>query len=155
MFKCSDIEARLMEILEGNLSQSETGELEEHLRECPECRELVVRYQPLFRFDTASESPVPETLWRKIQNELNSLEEGRPVQPTLFPTRRPLFGFILQVTGIAAAIVVGIVLGRTPSTTEVSYEEDVASYYAGALGQQSLPLGDVYEVISSSEESER
>ena len=151
MFKCSDIENRLMEILEGNLDQVGREAVESHLLGCPECRDLVAHYQPLFKNDTNSLPPAPVSLWRSIQSRLNELEVGRRSQPTLFPSRRPLFGYALQSLGVAVAIVAGILLGTTPESAQVTYEEEIVSYYAGALSESALPISEVYSQLSSNQ----
>lgn len=151
MFKCSDIEDRLMEILEENLDQVGREAVESHLLDCPECRDLVAHYQPLFKIDTASLPPAPASLWRAIQSRLNELEEGRRSQPTLFPNRRPLFGYALQAFGVAAAILAGVILGESPEATQTSYEEEFVSYYAGTLSESALPISEVYSQLSSNQ----
>jgi anti-sigma factor RsiW len=151
LFKCSDIEKRLMEILEGNLDQVGREAVAKHLVDCPECRDLVAHYQPLFKIDTTSPSPAPASLWRAVQTRLNELEEGRRSQPTLFPNRRSLFGYALQTLGVAAAIIAGVFLGKTPESTQVTYEEEIVSYYAGALSESALPISEVYTQVSNNQ----
>jgi predicted anti-sigma-YlaC factor YlaD len=151
LFTCSDIESQLIEILEGNLSPADLESARVHLRDCSECRDLVAFYQPLFKFDTAFQTPAPETLWRSVQNSLNELEEGRRSQPTLFPKRRPYFGYTLQALGVAVAIIAGVLLGKIPESSQTTYEEEIVSYYAGALSESALPLSEVYTQVSSSQ----
>lgn len=140
-----------MEILEGNLDQVSREAVEAHLLDCPECRELVTHYQPLFKIDASFLTPVPATLWRSVQNRLNELEEGRRSQPTLFPRRRPLFGYALQSLGVAAAIIAGVLLGKTPEATQTTYEEEIVSYYAGALSESALPISEIYTQVSNNQ----
>lgn len=137
-----------MEILEKNLNQTDLAAAAEHLRDCPDCRNLVSHFQPLFSFEPADHIQVPQSIWRGIQDRLNELEEGRQSQPTLFPKRRPLFGYVLQSLGVATAIIVGVILGKTPETQETSYEDEYISYYAGALTESVLPISEVYEQVS-------
>jgi len=144
-----------MEILDGDLNQADSAAVAEHLRECADCRSLVAQYQPLFKAEAETVLPVPETLWRGIQNTLNKLEEGRQSQPTLFPKRRPLFGFAIQAFGVATAIVVGVILGWTPETQQATYEDEYASYYAGALSSSAEPIAEVYQQVSESEGENR
>ena len=148
MFRCSDIESRLMKVLEGELNQADSAAVIEHLRDCPDCRNLVAHYQPLFKTEASAPIAAPESLWRKIQISLNELEEGRQSQPTPFPKRRPLFGYALQTLGVATAIIVGVLLGRTPESQQTTYEDEYASYYAGALTETVLPITEVYEQVS-------
>ncbi len=154
MFKCSDIESRVIEILEGNLDPVDSNAVETHTRDCTECRNLLAHYQPLFKNDTASQTPAPETLWRSLQNRLDQFDEGRPIQPTLFPKRRPLLGYALQTLAIATAIVVGVILGKMPET-ETSFEDEIVSYYAGALTQTALPIEEVLEQVSQGQGGDR
>lgn len=140
-----------MEILEGDLNQADSAVVVEHLRECAGCRNLVAQYQPLFRAEVETVLPVPETLWRGIQKKLNKLEEGRQSQPTLFPNRRPLFGYTFQALGVATAIFVGVILGWTPESQQTTYEDEYASYYAGALTETVLPITEVYEQVSENQ----
>lgn len=155
MFRCSDVNGRLIEVLEGKLNQADSAALAEHLQDCTDCRDLIAYYQPLFNLETSDEVAVPQSLWRSIQNRLNELEEGRQSQPTLFPKRRPLFGYALKSLGVATAIAAGILLGRTPETQQTSYEDEYASYYAGALTESALPITEVYEQVSQDQGGDR
>jgi len=138
-----------MEILEGDLNQADSAAVIEHLRDCPDCRNLVAHYQPLLATETSASTTAPESLWRKIQISLNELEEGRQSQPTLFPKRRPLFGYALQTFGLAIAIIAGVLLGQSPDSQQTTYEDEYASYYAGALTETVLPISEVYEQVSA------
>ncbi|MGB5105868.1 MAG: anti-sigma factor [Candidatus Zixiibacteriota bacterium] len=155
MNKCSDIEKRLLEIVEGSLGQSEVAAIEAHLRECPSCGAMVAHYQAVFQTTTATAVKAPESLWRSIQNRINELEEGHQSQPTRFPKRRPLFGLAMQTVGLAIAIVAGVYLGQTDSVEQVTFEDEIASYYAGALTETPLPLEEVYEQVSQEQGGSR
>ncbi len=108
MIKCSDIEKRLLEIVESGLDESQRTAIEAHLRECPSCAAMVAHYRAVFQTQSVVEATTPESLWRSIQNRINELEGGRQSQPTLFPKRRPLFGMAMQAFGVAAAIIAGV-----------------------------------------------
>lgn len=155
MFRCSDFESRLMEVLEGELNQADSAAVIEHLHNCTDCRNLVAHYQTLFKTEASAPTTAPETLWRKIQISLNELEEGRQSQPTLFPKRRPLFGYALQTFGVAIAIIAGVLLGQSPESQQTTYEDEYASYYAGALTETVLPITEVYEQVSEDQGGSR
>ena len=155
MIKCNDIENRLLAIVEGSLDQSEAAAIADHLRKCPSCGAMIAHYQAIFAAETETPATVPETLWRSIQNRINELEEDRQPQPTLFPKRRPLFGLALQSIGVAAAIIAGIYLGQTNQVEQTSYEDEIASYYAGALTETALPFEEVLEQVSSTQGGNR
>ena len=154
MIKCNDIENRLLAIVEGSLDRSEAAAIAAHLRECPSCGAMVAHYQAIFAAEMETPATVPETLWRSIRNRINELEEGRQPQPTLFPKRRPLLGYALQTLAIATAIVVGVILGKMPET-ETSFEDEIVSYYAGALTQTALPIEEVLEQVSQGQGGDR
>lgn len=137
-----------MEVLEGELNQADSAAVIEHLQNCPDCHNLVAHYQTLFKAEASAPIIAPESLWRKIQYSLNELEEGRQSQPTLFPKRRPLFGYALQTLGVATAIIAGVLLGQSPESQQTTYEDEYASYYAGALTETVLPITEVYEQVS-------
>ena len=53
------------------------------------------------------------------------------------------------------AIVVGVILGWTPETQQTTYEDEYASYYAGALTASAEPIAEVYQQVSEAEGENR
>ncbi len=143
---CKDIEQNLIARLENTLSEDLRMRLDAHARECADCRALLAMYEPLFKSDALPQA-VPHTLWRAVQSRINELEKGRHHEPTLLPIRRPFFGLALQSLGVAAAIIAGVLLGRSPQIQATTETDELLEYYASGLATQTLPIDDVYEQV--------
>jgi len=111
--ECQEIQELLVEIAEGTLSAAQRGRIDFHLRECPECKELIKSFEQVWGGLGATRSPQAfPSLWPALEKALDK-------QPK--PTAGPLdllAGFLRPVAAlllILAGTYLGLQLGKAPS----------------------------------------
>ncbi len=141
---CRDIEANLLRIVEGEVTVSERKSLDEHLRGCAACRELVALYESAISAAATEDSESTESLWRSVQSRLNQIESTR--RPSAW-IRRPVVITVFQSAALAVAVWLGVTLGSTPNTTVADDEgSELVEYYATGFFGASVQLDDLYRL---------
>lgn len=145
MSKCQNIQSNLLELIE----QAAAGALPEavvaHLQGCSDCAALIAEYVPLAAQMTQPAQPVPETLWRSVQAQVNALTEVKPrgLLRTVFAGGR--LAFSLKSAVLVVAAIAGVYLGSGLGGNQTSYAETLADDYASLLVETpASTLADSY-----------
>lgn len=106
--KCQDFESLIVIRIYGSLDAQQEGELEKHLQQCGECRQIFLRLQDhtgiLAAPDPAKE-PDWERSWQTIAEKAVKKEKTRT---SLFPLSKP----VLAALSLAAVFVLGFLAGK-------------------------------------------
>lgn len=102
--KCKKYKEKIVLYLYGELNDSDTAELENHVKECPACLEDLEYTKKVFKLVEDNKEVAPEANWEKCWREIG---EGTQVQP------RKQKSFLLAPRWVyaAAALFVVFVLG--------------------------------------------
>lgn len=141
MSKCQEIQNNLLEIVEQAVAERLPEEIAAHLQGCPDCAALVAEYRPLVTQMNVAEQPVPETLWRSVQAQVNALSQTRErgILRTVFGGNALALSFKSALLVIAA--VAGVYLGSGLGGNQTSYAETLADDYATLLANH--PAGSL------------
>jgi hypothetical protein len=143
--RCEDVVLRLDELLNGELSAAEAGEVEAHLEACEGCRgELAAARELQARVDRLPRSiEPPRDLWNGIATRVVVAERGAPGAQGMAPAGRVVASLPRRagqgrrltwasLMGMAAAVLMGIALvlgytlaGKGPSQ-QASHDRDGA-----------------------------
>jgi hypothetical protein len=107
--RCIDFESLFLDSFHGNLPQEKEGLLENHLRECPECREEFDRQMELFKvLDTGRAEPeLSEDFWDGYWDRL----QEKAGENFNHPSSTPTAGFLPRRIWYSAAAVLLVILG--------------------------------------------
>ena len=142
--RCEDAAAQIADYLDGTLSAEATGALERHAAECPRCRAELDGFEDTWRLlaDVPPERTDSAAMRRRFTRMLDAhvLAEAASVAPMRQGWR---WGPVAALSGAAAALVVGVAIGRTtapppdPAVTELRQElRDMRVMVGLALMQQ-------------------
>jgi hypothetical protein len=143
VFNCKDIETRLLEVAEQAANNELPDAVRAHLDNCPDCASLVNTYAATFVQVSGSDEPVPDRVWRSLQQRIERFEESR---------KQSLFGWIfsgrpvlvsLRSATLALAAAIGIYLGSGLGNGQVTMAEQIADDYATLLAD--YPTGSLAE----------
>ncbi len=102
--KCKKYKEKIVLYLYGELNDSDTAELENHVKECPACLEDLEYTKKVFKLVEDNKEIAPEANWAKCWREIG---EGTQVQPR----KQKSFLLVPRWVYAAAALLVVFVLG--------------------------------------------
>ena len=102
--KCKKYEEKIILYLYGELDESDTAELEIHVKECPACLEDLEYTKKVFKLVDYNKEEVPEANWEKCWREIGT---GTQVEPR----RQKSFLLVPRWVYAAAVLLVVFVLG--------------------------------------------
>lgn len=105
---CFQYEELLSAMLDGEISWEEKEQLEEHLRQCPECRALLEDLKLLQNEMAFLAADPPEDLSGRI---LEQIQAGIPASPIIF---RRKFRVWLAAAAVLAIALIGFTINRLP-----------------------------------------
>ena len=149
----------LSEYLDGDLAETETRELEQHLESCEECRVTLNELRAVReRARSLVDPPAPDDLWAGIASRIGtagSTSEAQRARVLKFPARMPSIAlpwavaaaFALVMLGAAGAFVALRGGARVPSrevatrdTAETGSDVQLASFDAGKIETEIAAL---------------
>ncbi|MBN1296487.1 zf-HC2 domain-containing protein [bacterium] len=99
---CRQFRDRLDEYMDNEVNETVRQSLEDHARECPDCKVILQERRRLFHWMMVAAEPAEERdLTDSIMNEIRML----PIPHTLNPMRKPLF-----IAVVVALIVSGVLM---------------------------------------------
>ncbi len=146
--KCSQVRERLFEYIDGTLSKSELGAIEEHLQSCPDCQ---LELAQIKGFDARLKLEVPAYL-ESIEpspaflNRLKRLDlEPTPIKNqsildtllALFQQHRVAWG-----TGLAVCLIIALAFA-IPTMTFDDSDEDAATIAENMTVEPEAPRGEM------------
>ncbi|HOX26041.1 MAG TPA: zf-HC2 domain-containing protein [Candidatus Krumholzibacteria bacterium] len=141
------VDQRIQAYLDGELAPAAAAELQEHLRECADCRQRLEAARRCWQLvDIAVAPPLRRSVWPRVEAVV---ARRRGLRAWSWPQRG------LAATAAAAGVVLGMQLGEPAATDDpdVRYAGDGATDYLEAslptLDQLWLQLGDQAEDAES------
>lgn len=111
--RCSGARKLISDYVDNNLKTSQRASLEQHLRDCPDCQQLLIEFQGIVRSAKELEEFSPsDQLWGKIKTRLKT--EKQEVIVPQFPNREwyhLLFRPPKLKYALSAALVLVVVIG--------------------------------------------
>ncbi len=146
--KCSQVRERLFEYIDGTLSKSELGAIEEHLQSCPDCQ---LELAQIKRFDARLKLEVPAYL-ESIEpspaflNKLKRLDlEPTPIKnQSILDTLLALFQQhrVACGTGLAVCLIIALAFA-IPTITFDDSDEDTATIAENMTVEPEAPRGEM------------
>lgn len=116
--------------------RAELAEVERHLEICEECRLEVDRHRSVAGMLATAHSPIPDTIWGRVQEEINQTPPGRPGE--VIPLRRRWN----SILGVAAVTILLALVGVQSVRLEQARGDLAASEQQLAALQQAVSAGD-------------
>ena len=116
------------------LEESEAAEVEDHLRQCPRCRDELAGHRETAALLAYAGSPAPEGVWERISGEIGSgLTPPAPKLSLMIGgQRRPARTWALRAAAAAAVVVLA------GTGFEISHQDNRINQLSSALADQSL-----------------
>lgn len=119
--ECKQIQNKLNDYLDAALPPTEQEQIQKHVKQCPACdKELRMLKLILQETATLEKLEAPESIWQGIEAELDEKRSWAAGLSQLWHSIGQWLGGTLaipspvwRVAGVAAVLVIGIVLGRT------------------------------------------
>jgi hypothetical protein len=133
---CKNVQDRLSDYLDNNLSGSEKTDFEAHLKECRTCAAEVTAFRSIIaEASSLDRVAAPDSLWNKIAVELDSkkpiyarIKAGLFTLKNRFENSLPIPVPVLRIVGIAVVLLAGVFIGR---------------YFLPSVGEQNISQHDV------------
>lgn len=148
MKKCAEIENRLIEFVEGELSRENLKEFEDHLANCSDCCELVARFESVYRATEAEPAlEISSDFYAKVQAKVDDYEENHVSLSDILMIFSGKLKPAFAVLSLTIAIAVGYIMGHGITDSriyEANGSEDLLSDYYNlemfeAVPDNSLP----------------
>ena len=116
------------------LEESEAAEVEDHLRQCPRCRDELAGYRETAALLAHAGSPAPEGVWEKISGEIGAGPTLSAPKLSLMigGQKRPARTWALRAAAAAAVLVLA------GTGIEISHQDNRINQLTSALAGQSL-----------------
>jgi hypothetical protein len=162
-YQCTDALALVPSYLDGELSEAQAAPLREHLLGCQPCRGSAQDLKGLKRWfvgPAEEASLVPTGFAARVARRAFAGDTGEADAPLPAAAVAPSLGFVRELTGIAAAVLVALAIGlrmqdrpageRLQADQRLSFpevqeqlerlnREDAAAAVKGALGERTAP----------------
>jgi anti-sigma factor RsiW len=158
MRNCTMIKEKLIEFIEGNLSDSENKEFQAHLDECQDCRALYTRFKAVYRVAAQPEeiSPSP-TFYARLQQRVDKYEEEKISLAEIWAYFTGRSRTVFTSAALLVAIFAGYMLGSgamVQNHTATNTEETAFSEYFGVDYfdiSSDLAIPEVYNQLINGE----
>ena len=154
MHNCNDVQAIIENYLAGELSPSDKQLLDQHLRACADCRELIALHEEMTQMDGDVFEPGVEGLRAMRSRVFAQIAAGQETGHK--PANRPLLAFA-SALATAALLAVGVFLGRWTTAPQglddqslleavarqASIERGPDNYWDAPLSYANVKAGEV------------
>lgn len=137
--KCKDIQADLLDYLEGTLTEKRTKEIEEHLHDCEDCQKEWREFQRVIEsLESESEQiEIPDDFMAKVRANVTTTQKGRRTffrRPAVMGMVASLFFMIFMGTAVATNGFESVMDWWKDSTNKQN--KQVESYIEQGFGEQ-------------------
>lgn len=102
--KCKKSKEKIVLYLYGELNKKEKAEVENHIKECPECSRDLAYTKKIFKVLDEAKEEIPDADWEKCWEEIGNGTEEKPA-------RQKRFFFLPQWAFAAAAVMIIFIAG--------------------------------------------
>lgn len=153
---CRTMKSRLLAFLDGSLETALQDQIGKHLSHCADCSRLVATVRPLLEPIGEHPGKAPDSLWRRVQENINAAEQRETSRRSFPLLRRQAFAYTVQSLGVAVAVLIGVFIGDfAPAASGAVEDDEVIEYYASAFATVAVPVADLWEQLETTTGEER
>ena len=124
---CTDIENKLVDYIDGTLSDKETKSIDKHIKSCGSCKKAFNETNQLFNAFTNETIAQPTSNLKTSFDEMLANEmKKQPIVVALQPAKRNTYKSVLQIAASVAILFTGYLLGGYQESK--SSQQEIATY---------------------------